>query len=79
MNKKLTPWFPATFNPVRKGWYEVSDGGLHHRSGGKLVGRPYRWWTGRRWMTASAGLGWSYPSIFGTHWAHQWRGLAEKP
>lgn len=77
---QLTPWFPAGFKPARKGWYEVSDGGLHHRSRGRLVGRPFRYWDGSYWRVGAPGEKWAAncpPSIFGTHFAHQWRGLAK--
>jgi hypothetical protein len=80
MSKKLTPWFPGDVKPVRKGWYETGTNGvLHHRSRGFLTGRPFRYWTGFEWVTASPDLIWCDRSIFGTHPTHQWRGLAEKP
>lgn len=79
MSKKLTPWFPGDMEPVRKGWYEVRAVGLNHRHRGHLSGRPFRYWTGHRWMTASPNLSWAFSSIFGSDPAHQWRGLAEKP
>lgn len=80
MRSELTPWFPASVKPARKGWYEVGSAKvLHHRSPGHLTGRPFRYWTGHRWVTASPSASWSFTSIFGEHSAHQWRGLAKKP
>jgi hypothetical protein len=80
MSKELTPWFPGGVKPARKGWYEVGESTrLHHNNTAKLRGRPFRFWSGRMWLTASPSLGWSFSSIFGTHPCHQWRGLAKKP
>lgn len=82
MDKKqeLTPWFPATVKPARKGWYEVGESTpIHRNSYGMLTGRPFRYWTGRQWLIAKPNLGWSFTSIFGKYPCHQWRGLAKKP
>jgi len=68
----LTPWFPATVNPVRKGMYEVGHSEyVHHHSKFKLTGTR-RWWDGKSWRG-----GWVFdsPSIFGSHHTHQWRGV----
>lgn len=36
---KLTPWYPGTVKPVRKGVYQRQYS----------FGNPYCYWTGRRW------------------------------
>lgn len=74
----VTPWFPAAINPVRRGWYEVRNKTpLHWNARGKLVGRPFRYWSGHRWLTAEPGISWSEVSIFSTHPEHEWRGRAK--
>lgn len=47
MSKKLTPWFPAEVNPVRRGVYRV-DVDLRYN------GRQERWakWESGRWCLA---------------------------
>lgn len=75
---QTTPWFPGAVKPARSGWYEVRENpALHYNSSGKLNGLPWRYWTGKNWMTASPDLKWSFSSIFGNHSAHQWRGLTK--
>ena len=65
---KLTPWYPALINPVRKGVYDVS------------IATPwYRYWDGANWHWGA-----STPDEAFRNKRHpvidraQWRGLTER-
>jgi hypothetical protein len=76
-NQEMTPWFPATINPVRVGIYECRriEGAFH------IITRKLRW----------NGIGWEYPAhneigLRDGHFARLsardgdvWRGLAREP
>lgn len=75
---KMTDWYSGDQKPVRRGWYEVRNApDMSRRNRLWLLGRPWRYWTGYRWMTASPSMSWSFPSVFGEHKSHQWRGIAK--
>lgn len=70
---RLTPWFPASVKPVRKGWYEYS---------GRAMDAGMRmFWNGRQfgyWATEAA-----YVTNNWVRWHSEdddrWRGSATKP
>ena len=70
----MTDWYPASVNPARPGEYEVRNGRpLSHNNKARLLGNNRRYWDGEEWWCASPLSG--FPTIFGTHDSHQWRGL----
>lgn len=71
MSKKLTPWFPETVKPARKGVYETEIAG-------RSPLRGYSLWTGKNWSdtcacveTAAANKTHGWPS-------KKWRGLTKE-
>jgi hypothetical protein len=62
MNKKLTPWFPGSVKPTRKGVYKRDDSGL-----GFL---PYSFWNGSYW-------GWSRGTARQAQSAKAWKSSAQ--
>lgn len=70
--QRLTPWFPPTVKPARKGWYDFhsfADSSIPLGSTSRMA-----WWTGRHWLF--------YPvdgSLLADHHNTGWRGLAENP
>jgi hypothetical protein len=68
----LTPWYPASVKPARKGVYIASVGRTHHF---------YRYWTGSSWLYGSYDLEGASPDL--PVWPYQssiyWRGLASDP
>lgn len=74
---QLTDWIKAQEHPPTvAGWYEVRNCGCWPRRkkliSGFAHGRQMRYWDGTRWMG-----GWdnTVPSIMGSHFSHQYRGL----
>lgn len=74
MKSIFSPWFPATINPARPGWYEVGHDPAH-RVGPRS--RAYLWGNRRYWDGSTWRAGWlrETVSIMGTHPSHRWRGL----
>ena len=69
MADERTPWFPASVNPVREGWYEYkTPSGLEFR----------RYFDGKRWCARGFGPE-SVGAVFRTWPDDQWRGLAQEP
>ena len=73
---KLTPWFPGSVKPVRKGVYMLRSGT------GRVVG--YQYWNGKHWgywcdtveeAAASKGCGYAATEFQND----AWRGLAQEP
>jgi hypothetical protein len=73
--QKLTPWFPASVKPARKGVYVASVG----------CNTFYRYWNGKRWhhgsYTVSEAMGAARLRGFWPEdrYPIRWRGLAEQP
>ena len=68
---KLTPWFPGSVKPARKGVYERKDG---------INLRCYAKWNGSKWMSYKWTVLEADVSTYETLWPNlKWRGLAEKP
>ena len=67
---KLTPWYPASVKPVRKGVYQVRV--FPHFDG-------WRRWEGGRWMATSADRQIAEASTRPGCVKVEWRGLAEPP
>ena len=69
---KLTPWYPNTINPVRKGLYEVRiPKGVH----------LWSFWTGERWNYAEISVQRAVTinkrSMLMYNMPMQWRGVAK--
>lgn len=83
-NIPRTPWFDASVKPARPGLYEVRHDPATRpgpRSHKRLRGGPWRYWDGTEWRAGwipFANLSKTWPSIFGSHESHQWRGLAQE-
>jgi hypothetical protein len=64
-----SPWFPASTNPVRPGWYEAR--------GFRFNGFLHLLWTGREWQYfGPRHTDPSYPS-FGAFPKDEWRGITQ--
>jgi len=70
-----TDWISAEIMPDLPGEYEVrNEPGFPRLGNMKIIGNR-RYWDGNEWCPYR---GSNYPTIFGRHPSHQWRGLTEK-
>lgn len=68
----LTPWYPPSVSPVRRGWYErlypsPSPGA-----------RAFCYWNGERWSIAANAPGKEETWMISGYQALQWRGLKRR-
>jgi hypothetical protein len=65
---RVTEWYSANINPVRKGWYEISIDGRE-----EIIDMAY--WNGCRWQWYKDS---DYQAAIYAKWGDTWRGLARK-